>query len=75
MLRQVEPFWSWHTPIAWTGYILFVDAWIVRRRGRSWLHDARSEFLFLAIASIPLWLVFELVQRVFHPQLALHQPP
>ena len=25
MLAQIEPFWSWHTPIAWTGYILFVD--------------------------------------------------
>ena len=21
--RRIEPFWSWHTPIAWTGYIHF----------------------------------------------------
>jgi hypothetical protein len=59
MLRQVEPFWSWHTPFAWTGYILFVDAWVYRRRGHSWLTAARAEFLFLAAVSIPLWLIFE----------------
>jgi hypothetical protein len=59
MLRQIEPFWSWHTPIAWTGYILFVDAWVYARRGHSWLASARAEFVFLALVSIPLWLVFE----------------
>jgi hypothetical protein len=59
VLARVEPFWSWHTPLAWTGYILFVDALVLRRRGASWLHDSRGEFIFLALASIPLWLVFE----------------
>lgn len=59
MLRQLEPFWSWHTPIAWTGYILFVDAWVYRRRGHSWLMSAPREFAFLAAVSVPLWLVFE----------------
>ena len=56
---QVEPFWSWHTPIAWTGYILCVDGFVWMRRGRSWLVDSPHEFAFLAAASIPLWLVFE----------------
>jgi hypothetical protein len=65
MLLRVEPFWSWHTPIAWTGYILFVDAWVLRRRGHSWLHDARAEFAFLAAASVPLWLVFEWYNKFF----------
>ena len=23
--RGIEPFWSWNTPIAWTGFILFAD--------------------------------------------------
>jgi len=23
MLLKIDPFWSWHTPIAWTGYIFF----------------------------------------------------
>ncbi|HEX5476130.1 MAG TPA: hypothetical protein VFX12_15840 [Vicinamibacterales bacterium] len=60
MLRHVEPFWSWHTPIAWTGYILLVDGLVWRRRGDSWLRNARAEFCFLAAASIALWVVFEL---------------
>jgi hypothetical protein len=59
MLLQIEPFWSWHTPIAWTGYILFVDGWVSKRAGHSWLTTNRSEFAFLAAVSIPLWLVFE----------------
>jgi hypothetical protein len=59
MLLGVEPFWSWHTPIAWTGYLLFVDGLVRARRGGSWLTDAPAEFAFLAIVSIPLWLVFE----------------
>lgn len=60
MLLQVEPFWSWHTPIAWTGYLLFVDGLVLARRGGSWLTRAPAEFAFLALVSIPLWLVFEL---------------
>src|SRR4029450_6761700 len=24
-LARIEPFWSWNTPIAWTGFILFAD--------------------------------------------------
>lgn len=59
MLARIEPFWTWHTPIAWTGYILLVDGVIYRIRGTSWLTTDRREFVFLAIASIPLWLVFE----------------
>jgi hypothetical protein len=62
-LRRLEPFWSWHTPIAWTGYILFVDGLIWRRRGESWLRNARAEFMFLACASVPLWIVFELYNK------------
>ena len=58
-LLEIEPFWSWHTPIAWTGYILFVDGLVWARCGDSWLTSARGEFVFLAAVSIPLWLVFE----------------
>lgn len=65
MLLRVEPFWSWHTPTAWTGYILLVDAWVLKRRGHSWLHDARAEFAFLAAVSVPLWLVFEWYNTFF----------
>jgi len=59
MLLRVEPFWSWHTPIAWSGYILLVDGLVRVRRGSSWLTDATAEFTFLALVSIPLWLIFE----------------
>ena len=59
MLAHVEPFWTWHTPFAWTGYILLIDGIVYKMRGSSWLMDNRREFAFLAIVSIPLWVVFE----------------
>jgi hypothetical protein len=59
MLARVEPFWTWHTPFAWTGYILLVDGIVYRLRGSSWLTTNRREFAFLAMVSIPLWVVFE----------------
>lgn len=59
MLAHVEPFWTWHTPIAWTGYILLVDGIVYAKRRSSWLMSNRREFFFLAAVSIPLWLVFE----------------
>lgn len=63
MLAKIEPFWSWHTPIAWTGYILFVDGVVWRRRGSSLLRDNRAEALFIAIAGVPMWVVFELYNK------------
>jgi len=62
-LARIEPFWSWNTPIAWTGFILFADGVVFRRRGTSWIISSPREFVFLAIASIPLWLVFEFYNR------------
>jgi hypothetical protein len=59
MLAHVEPFWTWHTPFAWTGYILLLDGIVYTRRGSSWLTTNRKEFVFLAVVSIPLWVVFE----------------
>jgi len=59
MLTRIEPFWSWHTPICWTGYILLTDGVVLMLRGSSWLSAAPAEFAFLAVLSIPLWLVFE----------------
>jgi len=58
-LAKVEPFWSWNTPICWTGFILFADGLVFQARGASWLRSAPGEFAVLAILSIPLWLVFE----------------
>jgi hypothetical protein len=58
-LAQIEPFWSWNTPIAWTGFIVFADAIVYRARGTSWIRSSPREFAALALVSIPLWLVFE----------------
>lgn len=65
-LAQVEPFWSWNTPICWTGFIIFADGLVRRARGRSWLSSAPREFVFLALVSIPSWLVFEFYNRFIH---------
>jgi hypothetical protein len=58
-LWRIEPFWSWNTPIAWTGFILFADAIVWEARRSSWIRSNAREFALLALASIPLWLVFE----------------
>jgi hypothetical protein len=63
VLAHIEPFWSWHTPIAWTGYILFIDGWIWRRRGESPIRNYRAETLLLALVSVPLWIIFELYNK------------
>lgn len=65
MLLRIEPFWSWHTPIAWTGYILFVDGVVWKRRGSSWLRNNPAELLFMACASVPIWVTFELYNKYF----------
>ncbi len=59
MLAHVEPFWTWHTPFAWSGYILLIDGLVYKLRGSSWITTNRGEFVFLAIVSVPLWVVFE----------------
>lgn len=63
MLARVEPFYSWHTPTAWTGYILFLDGLVWQRRGNSLIRDNPAEFTFLTFASVPLWVVFELYNK------------
>jgi hypothetical protein len=59
----VEPFATWNTPVCWTGYILLADGVVWRIRGSSWLSNARAEFLFLSVASVPLWVVFEIYNK------------
>jgi hypothetical protein len=63
MLSRVQPFAIWHTPIAWSGYILLVDGIVWKRRGNSWLRNAPGELLFIACASVPLWVVFEIYNK------------
>ncbi|MFQ5772350.1 MAG: hypothetical protein ACE5HX_17575 [bacterium] len=49
----------WFTPIMWTGYILFLDAWIYRLRGTSLIQNRGSQFLFMLPYSVGCWLIFE----------------
>jgi len=58
-LTGIEPFASWNTPICWTGFIIFADAFVYRVRRDSWIRSAPREFAALALASIPLWVAFE----------------
>ncbi|MBI1873807.1 MAG: hypothetical protein HYS05_07955 [Acidobacteria bacterium] len=74
MLLEVEPFWTWHTSIAWTGYVLFVDGVVWMRRGHSWVRDSPRELAFLAILSIPLWLVFEFYNLFIRNWHYIHLP-
>ena len=60
MLAGIPPFTVWHTPIAWTGYILLVDGLVWKGRGNSWIRNAPAELAFLAIVSVPLWVIFEI---------------
>jgi hypothetical protein len=60
---RIEPFYHWHTPIAWTAYILLVDAVVWKRRGNSWLRHNRAELFFLACVSVPLWVIFEIYNK------------
>src|SRR3990172_3699302 len=55
----VAPVAIFFTPIAWTGYILWIDGAIYSLRGRSLLRNDPAEFVWLALCSIPLWLIFE----------------
>ena len=63
MFARLDPFYHWHTPIAWTGYILLADAFVWRRRGASWLRNNPAELFFLACASVPLWMIFEVYNK------------
>lgn len=47
------------TPLVWTGYILFIDAALVKLTTHSRLKDGPGRFLWLVLWSIPLWLTFE----------------
>jgi hypothetical protein len=50
---------TFFTPLCWTGYILVVDAAVFRARGRSLLRSEPQAFVWMAVLSIFLWLIFE----------------
>ncbi len=50
---------TFFTPLCWTAYLLLADAAVCSLKGSSRLSESPREFLLLALASIPLWLIFE----------------
>ena len=50
---------SYMTPIAWTGYIMFMDALIFRLSGSSYIMNRRLEFVWMLPWSVLCWLLFE----------------
>ncbi len=59
-MHQVPAITVFLTPIAWTGYILCVDAAVFKRRGDSFIHTRRTQFLAMLPISIACWMIFEL---------------
>jgi hypothetical protein len=57
---------TFFTPICWTGYILAMDASVYRVRGRSMLRSEPQAFVWMAVLSIFLWLVFEAYNLQLH---------
>jgi hypothetical protein len=50
---------TFFTPLAWTGYILFIDSLVYRNKGTSLLLKRPKEFVLLLPLSIVFWLIFE----------------
>ena len=60
LVAQIEPFYSSIYCFLWWSYIFAVDFAVCRLRGHSLLRDQPKELLFLAVWSVPVWLVFEM---------------
>jgi hypothetical protein len=50
---------EWFTPLVWTGYIVFVDGLVAAWTGHSYLTTRRIELVFVALASVGCWWLFE----------------
>jgi hypothetical protein len=61
LVAQIEPYYSSIYCFLWWSYIFAMDFAVCRLRGTSLLRDRPREFLFLSIASVPVWILFELV--------------
>jgi len=52
--------------LAWYPYILFLDGFLFRLQGSSWLLNRPKDFLKLLFWSTTVWLVFEALNLVLH---------
>lgn len=55
----IQPFALWYLPMAWYGYILFVDGLVFKLKKKSLISTYPREFLLLVVLSVPFWLIFE----------------
>ena len=56
---QLQPLAEYSFFPLWLGYILFIDALVLRRKGTSMLVRDPRAFLGMFVASVPLWWAFE----------------
>ncbi|HUD49608.1 MAG TPA: DUF4332 domain-containing protein [Candidatus Baltobacteraceae bacterium] len=66
LVVRIEPFYSSIYCFLWWSYIFAVDFAVCRLRGHSLLRDQPRELLFLAVWSVPVWLVFEMANLRLH---------
>ncbi len=59
MLSRFEPFFSFYYSFAWWSYIIFIESFLYRRRGKSFLFETPRKFLLLLPLSTTVWLIFE----------------
>jgi hypothetical protein len=59
LFRRVHWVGTFFTPVVWTGYLLFIDALNSSLRGESRLSRAPQRFVWMALWSVPFWLIFE----------------
>jgi hypothetical protein len=50
---------TFFTPMVWSGYILFADSLVYRRKGASLILNRPGEFIRLLPLSVGFWLIFE----------------
>lgn len=59
LFQRIEPLATYFTPVAWTAYLLIVDAAVLAISGHSRLRNDPPRFAQMAVLSLLLWLIFE----------------
>ncbi len=50
---------TYFTPLVWTGYLLFIDSLVYKKKGASLILDRPKEFALMLPLSVGFWLIFE----------------
>ena len=57
--NPVQPFANWYFPIIWFGYILTIDAFVHKIKGKSLISNRFSTFFGMMFISSLFWFIFE----------------